>query len=135
VFALFCLLGLSIAFFSHSQIFNWLFFGQSESIFYGGGSWSEEEIFAYSSQAAWLGSGYVFAGILLLFLAIYALPKKEKWAFKAMLIGIFYWYIINSGFNFYHGIYFKLIINTVFLLSVIIPLIIMAKDFKEIENK
>ena len=77
-----------------------------------------------------IGSTYALAGILILFIFIYAFPKKEKWVFNAILAGLFVWFAINSGFHLYLGIYIKVVINATYLLAVCIPMLLVKKQFR-----
>ena len=77
-----------------------------------------------------IGSVYALAGTLMFFVFTYALPKKEKWVFNAVLIGFFVWFAINSGYHFYFGIYIKVVINTIYLLTVFVPMLLIKKQFR-----
>ena len=127
---LLCLLGISLAFFGKTLIFYWLFFGQPYPPFFDSNTFSEEVILLGAWNGAMAGSAYIFSGILLLFIITYTFHKKEKWGYNAIMISLFIWYAVNIGFTTFYKVYFKIIIDTIFFLSVIIPLILIRKDFK-----
>lgn len=129
-----CLLGISLAFLGKTPIFYWLFFAQPYPPFFELETFTEQVVLLGAWNGAMAGSAYTFTGILMLLIFTYAFPKKEKWAYYAIMAGLCIWYAINAGFTVYYKVYFKVIIDTVFFLPVIIPLIIMKKGFRKTYN-
>ena len=93
------------------------------------GTYAERFLQEMIRTNAVMGSAYALAGILMFFIFTYALPKKEKWVFNAVLAGLFVWFVINSGFHFYLGIHIKVVINATYLLAVCIPMLLVRKNF------
>ena len=126
-----CLFGISLAFFGKSPFFFWLFFGQPYPTFFESSTFTEQVILLGAWNGAMAGSAYTFTGILMFFIFTFSFLKREKWAFSAILTGLIIWYSLNTGFTIIYKVYFKIIIDTIFFLSVMIPIIIIRKGFKE----
>ena len=126
-----CLLGVSLAFFGKTPFFYWMFFAQSIHPFFEIETFTEQVMLLNAWSGAMSGSAYTFAGILMFFIITFVFPKKERWAYNAILIGLSAWYVINAGFNIYYKIYFKVITDSSFFFPVLVPIICIKNNFKK----
>ncbi|WP_291785002.1 hypothetical protein [Cecembia sp.] len=97
------------------------------------GSGFEDNILKFKN---WLfgiiGGTIVGFHILMVMISENSFKKKEKWAYKAMWMGILSWFIIDSGISIYYGaIHNVVIINMVALAFIGLPLIMTRKEFIE----
>ena len=70
-----------------------------------------------------LGAAIIGWGCTMLFITWYPLKKKEKWAWNAMIITIFLWYIPDTSASIYFLVWPNVVLNTILLLMIVLPLI------------
>lgn len=127
---IFVLFGAALALFSQTPLFNFLLNNQVNPVFFGVSAFTAEAQRFQQWSYALLGSGCVFAGILMFCIAKNAFAAKEKWAWRAVLAGIVGWYVIDSGSSVFFHVYFNVLINTVFLTAMALPLLLTKKSFR-----
>ena len=72
----------------------------------------------------------VVFGLFIVFIANNAFKKKEPWAWNCLATCILVWFVIETFFSVYYGVY-SIVGNSVFQLVVLmLPLIFTRKDFK-----
>lgn len=71
----------------------------------------------------------VVFGLFIIFIANYSFKKKERWSWNCLLTCILVWFIIETFFSIYYGVY-SIVWNNVFqLVLLMLPLIFTRKDF------
>lgn len=68
--------------------------------------------------------------ILQYFIAKYAYAKREMWAYNAILIAFFFWFILDTSMCIYHKGYFNILLANVPSLVAMFPIIFTRKHFK-----
>ncbi len=78
-----------------------------------------------------IGGTIVGFHIILIFISENSLKSKEAWAWKASVLGLISWFLIDSGCSLYYQAFHNLyLINIPAIIMLMIPLIMMRKDFK-----
>jgi hypothetical protein len=75
-----------------------------------------------------LGATMVGWGIFMFFIVKNAFPKREKWAWNCVMIGVLIWYLIDTGLSGYHGVGANMLLNTVILILIMVPLLMMRRE-------
>ena len=78
-----------------------------------------------------LGATIAGWGICLIFMAHYPFKRKELWAWNSLILGLSVWFVLDTIFLMYAGVYFNAIFNTVVFVLAILPLIFTRKHFVE----
>ena len=72
-----------------------------------------------------------FHSLIMLMISENAFKKKEKWAYKAMVIGILSWFFIDTALSYFYGAVFNiLIINIPAIFIITLPLIVLYREYK-----
>ena len=79
-----------------------------------------------------LGATMIGWGIFVWFIVNGPLLRKERWAWFAMTIGMIAWFIPDTLISVICGANFNAVLNVMFLLLFLVPLIFIYKDFKEV---
>ena len=76
-------------------------------------------------------SGGVLAGwaIALIFLTQTPFKNREKWAWNCIISGVVTWYILDTMASIRFGVYFNVVANTLFLITLLLPLLSTKKHF------
>lgn len=77
-----------------------------------------------------LGSVMVSWGIFIGFIAAIPFKRKEKWSRNCLLIGILSWYILDTFISLTANVEFNALLNTVFAVILIMPIVFTFKKFK-----
>jgi len=79
-----------------------------------------------------IGGTIVGFHILMVMISENSFKNKERWAYKAMWLGMITWFIIDSGLSIYYGaIHNVILINLVAMILIGIPLIMTRKSFQK----
>lgn len=70
-------------------------------------------------------------GFAMLYVVNYPLRKKELWAWRSMFYPVLAWYILDSGISAYYGVLINVVINTIFFLQIMAPLLFLRNNFFE----
>jgi hypothetical protein len=82
-----------------------------------------------------LGATMAGWGITVLFLISYPLQKKEAWSWNAIMLSLIVWYTIDTFLSARAGVNFNVVINTIFLIQFIAPLLFLRNTMiKEQQN-
>lgn len=127
VFAAF---GIVLAFLNRTLIFTVCFHNNINPVFFGETPLQEPALAFQQWVYALMGSACVLIGILIFFIAKYALAKKEKWARNGILIGLVAWFVMDTPASLYFRVYFNVAFNMIFLIAMILPLLLTGKYFK-----
>ncbi len=76
-------------------------------------------------------SGGVLAGwaITLISLTQHPFNNREKWAWNCIIGGVVAWYILDTMASIRFGVYFNVVANTLFLVTLLLPLLSTKKYF------
>lgn len=77
--------------------------------------------------------GMTMAGYFLLqyYIAKHAFAKRELWAWKAILVAFFFWFIVDTTMSAIHGAWFNIMLANVPSLILMLPIVFTRKYFKE----
>ncbi len=70
-------------------------------------------------------------GILIIFIAANAFMQKQKWTWNALLVAFITWYLVDSFFSIYCKIHLNALLNTVYIIIMLLPLIFSKKHFSQ----
>lgn len=68
--------------------------------------------------------------ILQYFIAKYAFAKRELWAYNAIMVAFFFWFLLDSAMCIYHKGYFNILIANVTSLIAMMPIVFTRKYFQ-----
>jgi hypothetical protein len=121
--------GLAMALFSNTPLFAWMN-NQIDPVFWSASVTDTTALMFRSWIYGVLGATVLGWGVTLAFIASYPFKKKERWSWQAIACGTASWYVLDTSFSVYFGVYFNAALNTVLLLSIALPLIMTHKEFK-----
>lgn len=85
------------------------------------------------SMRIWLVSiiGSVMAawGLSMLYLVNHAFTRREKWAWRSIFYPLLLWYLLDSIISARYGAGFNIVLNTIFFLQLIAPLLFLRNQF------
>ncbi len=61
----------------------------------------------------------------LLFIVIYPLRRREKWAWSCIFYSVLLWYILDSAISGYFGVHFNVVLNSIIFLQIMAPLLML----------
>ena len=70
-------------------------------------------------------------GIVLTYLVRYPFTKKERWAWKSLVLGVMVWFVLDTSLSLFHKVYFNAGLNTVVFISGMLPLVSTRRWFRE----
>jgi hypothetical protein len=75
--------------------------------------------------------GAVMAGWGVFLASVAGIPfrRRERWARNCMVLGILFWYVLDTGFSLQAGVMFNAAVNTVLLAFIAFPLIFTRREF------
>lgn len=82
-----------------------------------------------------LGATMAGWGISILFLILYPLQKKETWSWKAIMLSLIVWYSLDTFLSAKSGVYFNVLINTIFLIQFMAPLLFLRTSMIKDQSK
>lgn len=74
-----------------------------------------------------MGSIMVGWGISNVFLVRNAFRNREAWAWRSLLVSLIFWYVLATGLSAYYAVVFDVVLNTVFFLMFLIPLLMTRR--------
>ncbi|MFW9983573.1 MAG: hypothetical protein ACFFCB_02460 [Candidatus Odinarchaeota archaeon] len=119
--------GMFMAFLNHTLIFSF-FNTQINPAFWGATPVpASAQAFQAWIYGAW-GATVMGWGITMIFIAYYPFSQQERWAWKAVLVSVTSWYIIDTTISWLFTIIINVIFNTTILILVIIPLLLTWQE-------
>jgi hypothetical protein len=116
------LFGIFMTFFNATPLFALLNEG-IDPVFWGESALGDGTLaFRTWVYSAW-GATIAGWGITLLFLVHFALAKQERWSWFAIVLGLAFWYVLDTGVSVYFKVSFNVIFNSLILALVSIPLV------------
>lgn len=120
--------GIMMAFLSGTQWFE-LFNRQIDPDFWGANIVEEgTKEFQKWIYGVW-GATIAGWGVFLVFIASYPFGKKEKWAWKCLVVGLLIWFVLDTVISFNYKVYFNVVFNTALLILAGLPLVFTRKYF------
>jgi hypothetical protein len=122
------LFGVFMALFNNTPLFK-LFNDRIDPVF-----WDSQDpptlslIFRTWVYGVW-GATVAGWGLTLAFLAHNPYKRRERWARRALILGLALWYLLDTGFSINFGVYFNAAFNTLLLLLAGLPLAFTWKEF------
>ncbi len=124
------LFGLSLVLFSNTFLFV-PFNKMVQNLFPIGGN-----LIVLNHLRTWLyavlGATMIGWGICILYILKNAFLRKEKWAWLAIAIGLLSWFIPDTFMSCFCGALFNVVLNSLLLLTFLLPLIFTFKEFNKI---
>lgn len=130
VSVLFAIFGIVIALFNYTDIFKVTFNNKINSVFWINSKLTTETLFFQRWIYGLLGATCLMVGILIFFIVKNAFERKERWAWNCLCFGLIAWFIIDTPISVYFQVYFNVVFNIVLLLSVLFPLVLTRRYFK-----
>ncbi len=82
-----------------------------------------------------IGGTIVGFHVLMILISENAFKRKERWAYKALWLGLLSWFFIDSGISLYFGaVHNVILINLVALVLIGLPLVATRKEFGKNES-
>jgi hypothetical protein len=107
------------------QLFN----QQIDPVFWNGQTLPAEAVdFRTWVYGAW-GGTVAGWGVFMIFLASRPFKAKQSWAWWCLVVGLAWWYALDSGLSWLAGVTFNVIFNTILLVAAALPLIFTAPVF------
>lgn len=121
--------GLVLSFFSHSTLMNFVFNNQIDPAFWGIAELPENTERFQDWIYGVLGAVISGWGIFISFIAYYPFRAKEPWAWTCIGVGFIVWFVIDTVISAYYHAGFNVLINIIFLLFALLPLLFTRKYF------
>ncbi|MFX0079473.1 MAG: hypothetical protein ACFE8O_09570 [Candidatus Hermodarchaeota archaeon] len=119
--------GMFMALLNHTILFSF-FNTQINPVFWGSTPVpSPAQAFQAWIYGAW-GATVMGWGITMIFIAYYPFGQQERWAWKAVLVSVLAWYIIDTTISWLFVVIINVIFNTTILILVIIPLLLTGQE-------
>ena len=118
-------LGLFIALFNKSQIFDYIFNNQINPAFWKENNMLQTSIDFQSWIYSVLGATVAGWGILMAFIAKYPFSQKQKWSWICIALATDLWFVVDTSISIYFHVYF----NAVLFLAIALPLLFTRKYF------
>jgi hypothetical protein len=68
-------------------------------------------------------------GLTMLYVVNQPFRKREKWAWNSIFYPMLLWFLVDSSVSAYYGVAFNIIINMIFFLQMIAPLLFLRPQF------
>ena len=127
-------LGLFIALFNRSQIFELIFNRQINPLF-----WKEGAVLPGTADfQSWiygvLGATVSGWGILMAFIANYPFKEKQKWSWISLALAAVLWFVVDTSLSICFHVYYNAVFNTILFLAIAAPLLFTRKYFITTSN-
>lgn len=121
--------GLVMAFFSQSRLMDFVFNSQIDPTFWDSVEPSAPTLEFQAFIYGVLGATIAGWGIFIAFIAHYPFKEKEPWAWNCIATGLIVWFLVDTFVSIRFGVGFNVVVNTIFLLLALLPLIFTRKHF------
>jgi hypothetical protein len=125
------LFGTALALFNQTPLLDALVNAPVRAAFWGGGSVDDSALRFQRWMFGVLGATLCGWGFFTAFIAYYAFPKKEIWAWNCIGLGMAVWYFIDTALSWLYGAYFNVIINSALLILFALPLLFTWHYFEK----
>ena len=122
------ILGLAMTFGSTSAIFQ--SYNRSIAEVFWGRTHLHEAVSSYHPWIfAVLGSSIAGWSVCYLYLALYPIKRRERWAYYCFILSLLIWAPLDTGFSLYFGIHTEALFNLGAVAGFAIPLVAVHRDF------
>ena len=122
------LFGLFMALFSGTSLFAF-FNHQIDPAFWGTNAvGATAKLFQQWIYGVW-GATIAGWGVILIYIVRYPFARKERWAWRGVVLGLLVWYLLDTLLSVLYRVYFNAAFNTLILIMAAPPLIFTSKDF------
>lgn len=122
------------------QGITWMFFGSFDPFgfytrlmaqaFWDTSSLTPEAQKTFAFAVVPLGATTTGYFILVHFLVKYAFPRRERWAYQAVVVALLVWFGLDTGFSLLHGAWFNVfVVNLPCLVMMGLPLLGLRRAF------
>lgn len=116
--------------FAGNSIFFDLHNTQTKEVFFAGEAFSPEVLHLKNWLFGIIGGTIVGFHTLMVFISEYAFKQKQRWAYRAMWLGMVSWFFIDSGISYYTGaIHNVILINLPAMVLIGLPLVMTRRAF------
>ena len=120
--------GIFMSLFNGTALFS-LFDANINPVFWGQGPLPAGTVhFQHWVYGTW-GATVAGWGVLLTYVAMYPLRKKERWAWKSVLAGLIVWFVLDTSLSLFHRVYFNAALNLLIFILALMPLWFIRKSF------
>ena len=121
--------GIMLSFFSHSTLMNYVFNNQIDPTFWGATELPESAKIFQAWVYGVLGAVISGWGVFISYIAYYPFKEKELWAWNCIAVSFAVWFVIDTAISINHNVGFNVLINVVFFLSALLPLLFTRRHF------
>jgi len=120
------LFGFFMALTSNRPLFD-LFNDRINPAFWGqAGPGPAAEAFQQWVYGVW-GATVAGWGILMIFVVYHSLRQQQRWAWRALVVALLAWYLLDTVISLYHGVLFNAAFNSLLLILFLPPLLFIRK--------
>ena len=113
-----------------SQFFNSAFFNaRIDKVFFDGLNLNQNLESLKNWYTGVTGAVMLGWGIAMLYIVNHSLQQKESWAWRSIFYPVIAWYILDSGISAYYGVLINVVINSIFFLQIMAPLLFLRNQF------
>lgn len=122
--------GTCMAFFNQTALFAG-FNHQIDPVFWDSGIVPDGAArFQGWSYGVW-GSTVAGWGIFMAFVVHYPFKKREKWAWNCLVVGLLFWYLLDTGISLAYDVVFNALFNSAILIAVALPIVFTKQYFED----
>lgn len=121
--------GLTMAFFSQSQLMDAAFNNQINPVFWQAEGIPENAALFQAWTYGVLGARVSGWGIFMAFLIFHPFQTRERWVWNCLAASITIWFVTDTAISACYQVTFNVVFNTVLLLLIGIPLLFTKKYF------
>lgn len=121
--------GLMLILFNQTPLFDYLLNRQVNVVFWGNTPINHATLLFQQWAYATLGAVLVGWGIFMTFISAHPFRNKEKWSWNCLTLGMTLWFIADTSVSLYFDVCVNVILNVVFFIAFILPLIFTKKYF------
>lgn len=128
-------LGIVIAFFNQSSIFEFFFNSQINPVFWSEGAVPLQANLFLQWIYGVLGATIAGWGIVMTYITLFPFKNREKWSWNCLLTASTIWFIVDSYLSFKYNVHFNLLFNCLIYFLFLPPLLFTRKYFKNNTGK
>lgn len=121
--------GIVLAFFSNTDLMNFLFNHQIDPVFWGDVTMQDNAVNFRSWIYGVSGAVILGWGVTITFIAHYPFNEKQKWAWNCIFLGAMVWFIPDTVITIKYGVGFNIFFNISLMALMILPLLFTYNQF------
>ncbi len=122
--------GTFMALFNQSSLFA-IFNHQIDPIFWDSGIVPDGATRFQGWSYGVLGATTAGWGIFMAFMVRYPFKKRERWAWNCLVVGLLFWYLLDTGISLAYGVVFNALFNSAILIAVALPIVFTKQYFED----